>query len=150
MSICLIDTSVFVEILDVPNLNDHRQEIMQLLSQKIRDGESLLLPLATILETGNHIAQNGNGDQKRKTAVFFVKEVTRALQGATPFKPISLHDRGDIAKWLEKFPNYAMSSRSLGDLSIIHDWEKMCAIARKHRVYIWSLDEHLASYDRKA
>lgn len=148
MSICLLDTTVFVEILDVPNLNDHRAELVLLLKQKIKDRESLLLPLATILETGNHIAQNGDGGQKRKTAVRFVEQVSLALDGASPFEPILFHDHGDIAKWLENFPDYAMGSKSLGDLSIIQDWERMCAIAKKRRVYIWSLDEHLASYDR--
>ena len=62
MSICLLDTSVFVEFLNVPNMNTRHAEICDELKQKIRDGEIQFLPLATILETGNHIAQNGNFD----------------------------------------------------------------------------------------
>lgn len=60
MSICLLDTSVFVEFLNVPNMNTQHAGICDELKQKFRDGEFLFLPLATILETGNHIAQNGN------------------------------------------------------------------------------------------
>jgi hypothetical protein len=42
-------------------------------------GYIFLLPMATIIETGNHIAHNGNGDVRRQTAERFVKEVKAAL-----------------------------------------------------------------------
>ena len=71
MSICLLDTSVFVEFLNVPNMNAQHAAIHNELKQKIQDGESLFLPMATILETGNHIAQNGDGKQRRKVAAVF-------------------------------------------------------------------------------
>ncbi len=64
MSICLLDTSVFVEFLNVPKMNAQHASICAELEQKINDGEYLFLPLATILETGNHIAQNGDGTQR--------------------------------------------------------------------------------------
>ena len=85
MSICLLDTSVFVEFLNVPNMNTRHAGICDELKQKIRDGEFLFLPLATILETGNHIAQNGNGTQRRKIAVLFVEQVQLALEGKSSF-----------------------------------------------------------------
>lgn len=66
MSICLLDTSVFVEFLNVPNMNTRHAEICDELKQKIRDGEFQFLPLATILETGNHIAQNGEWNAEKK------------------------------------------------------------------------------------
>lgn len=149
MSICLIDTSIFVEILAVPGMNARHRDIREELGQKIMANESLFLPMATILETGNHIAQNGDGNQRRKTAMLFVEQIQLALDGKSPFRPILFHDRGDLVKWLGQFPDAALSSRSFGDLSIISDWEKTCAINRNHRVYIWSLDRHLASFDRK-
>jgi len=70
-------------------LNTQHAEICDELKQKISDEEFLFLPLATILETGNHIAQNGNGTQRRKIAVFFVKQVQLALEGKSPFTPIA-------------------------------------------------------------
>ena len=71
-SICLIDTSVFLNILNVPRCNEDR---MQNFKEYIELGCTFLLPMATILETGNHIAQNGDGTIRRKTAIHFVKEV---------------------------------------------------------------------------
>ncbi|WP_308255994.1 hypothetical protein [Geminocystis sp. GBBB08] len=46
------------------------------------------------------------------------------------------------------FPDSAMRGSGLGDLSIIHDWQKLCNINQGRRVYIWSLDEHLYNCDR--
>lgn len=89
MSICLLDTSVFVEFLNVPNMNAQHAAIHNELKQKIQDGESLFLPMATILETGNHIAQNGDGKQRRKVAAVFVEQVQLALDGKSPFTPIA-------------------------------------------------------------
>jgi hypothetical protein len=38
----------------------------------------------------------------------------------------------------------------MGDLSMIKEWERQCELHRARRVFIWSLDGHLAGYDRKA
>lgn len=148
MSICLIDTSIFVEILNVPNLAASHAQILGSLKKKIAAKESLFLPLATILETGNHIAQNGSGAIKRKIAGAFIDQVRLALQGHSPFSPVSCQSFARMQDWLAEFPDFAMRKESFGDLSIIQDWQKICAINRTHRVYIWSLDRHLAAYDR--
>lgn len=149
MSICLLDTSVFVEILNVPHMNAQHTAIRNELEQKIQDGESLFRPMATILETGNHIAQNGDGKQRRKVAAVFVEQVQLALDGKSPFIPIAFPTQDTMRQWLAAFPDVTMRGQGLGDLSIIHDWGRMCARHPVHRVYIWSLDHHLASHDRR-
>lgn len=40
--------------------------------------------MASILETGNHIAQNGNGSIRRTTALRFTKAVRGAFEGEAP------------------------------------------------------------------
>lgn len=125
MSICLLDTSVFVEILNVPHMNVQHTAIYDELEQKIQDGESLFLPMATILETGNHIAQNGDGKQRRKVAAVFVEQVQLALDGKSPFTPIAFPTQDAMREWLAAFPDVAMRGQGLGDLSIVHDWERM-------------------------
>lgn len=150
MSICLLDTSVFVEILRVPGMDEHHIDISDKLKWKINNEESLFLPMATILETGNHIAQNGDGTQRRAVALQFVKQVDLALNGNSPFTPIAFPKQEDMQQWLNKFPDSAARKQGFGDLSIIHDWERMCKQHPARRVYIWSLDQHLASYDTGA
>ena len=147
-AICLIDTSSFLEILNVPHKASQSELILQKLEEKIKARESLFLPMATILETGNHIAQNGDGNQRRTCAEKFVNQVTQALEGKSPFTPISFLKKEDLQGWLKEFPDEAMQGRGLGDLSIIHDWQRICDQNLGRRVYIWSLDKHLKGYNR--
>jgi len=56
VSICLIDTSILCEILQVPNRCGNHQEIYDEMERKIKiQKETLLLPMSAIIETGNHI-----------------------------------------------------------------------------------------------
>ena len=149
-AICLIDTSIFVEILHVPLMATQPQKILKALQSKLEADESLFLPMATILETGNHIAQNGDGTQRRKCADRFVSQVQKAFAGDSPFTPLRFLQPEDLDRWLVNFPNHAMQGSGLGDLSIIQDWQRLCEQHPYRQVYIWSLDRHLQGYDRSA
>ncbi|WP_205519574.1 hypothetical protein [Pyxidicoccus caerfyrddinensis] len=154
MSICIVDTSIFCNLLSVPNRCQQRDAVLVQLREKLKAKETLLLPMTTILETGNHIGQNGDGNERRRAAKQFAEQVKLALDGGSPFIPTRFLTRESLAKWLDDFPNWTLRSDSrgkgsgLGDLSIVKDFEQQCELSRGHRVYIWSLDEHLASYDR--
>jgi predicted nucleic acid-binding protein len=147
-AVCLIDTSVFVNILRVPNKSADHAEIMAELELRIAEGQSLFLPMATVFETGNHIGQNGDGNQRRQCAARFVRQVELAMDGASPFTPIDFVEADRMRQWLDGFPDWAMQGSGLGDLSIVHDWERLCEQNKGRRVLIWSLDGHLAGYDR--
>jgi hypothetical protein len=55
MSICLIDTSIFCNVLDVPHRNQQRDEVLRQLRQYVAAPVTLLLPVTAIIETGNHM-----------------------------------------------------------------------------------------------
>lgn len=55
-NIVLVDTSILLNILGVPHMSDQRVEVKEQLEDYIRRGDHLFLPIATVLETGNHIA----------------------------------------------------------------------------------------------
>ena len=57
MTICIVDTSAFCNVLAIPGKNQHREEARAALRAFINEGSSLLLPLAAVYETGRHIAQ---------------------------------------------------------------------------------------------
>lgn len=147
-AVCLLDTSIFVEILNLPRKAVQHDEIMASLRRKIGDDEQLFLPMATILETGNHIGQVKDGHRRRCCAITFVQQVNAALNGDSPFKPVSFLEARQLQAWLDEFPDHASQGSGLGDLSIIHDWQRLCEQNTGRRVYIWSLDEHLAGFDR--
>ncbi len=158
MSSCvvLIDTSVLLEILDVPSKSSDpesfRGELAYMVESKTH---TLLLPMTSILETGNHIGQcSPNGGQRRRAAESFVEFVGRALNGRAPFRPTPFFEAQELATWLAEFPDWAMRSDAkkkgsgFGDLTIQKEWERQCELNPGRRVYIWSLDAQLQTYNR--
>lgn len=153
-SICLIDTSIFLNLLDVPSRNESKEIIFQNFQEYIEAGCIFLLPMATILETGNHIAQNGDGNIRRKTASLFVKAVLDAFAGEAPWRPMEFPTTQEMSTWLAEFPDQAgrnktsqkLEGMSLGDFSIIQDFQKTCQKFAMSEVFIWSLDQDLSRY----
>lgn len=148
-SICIVDTSIFCNILNVPNRAQQRVQTVAQFDIYIRHKYTFLLPMATIYETGNHIAQNGSGQQRRKTAQLFVDQVQQAFTGKAPWTPTPFDNVDDFMVWLDQFPDHAMSSSGIGDLSIIKVFERQCALHPSRHVFIWSNDSHLQAYNRE-
>jgi hypothetical protein len=146
----LIDTSVFCNIVPVPGFDQKREEAVARLEDLIREGATLLLSMAAVLETGNHIAQLTDGRVRRKTALAFCKQVMDAIDGSAPWTPTPFWDIEALKHWLGESPQAATEGKAMGDLSMIKEWERQCELHRARRVFIWSLDGHLAGYDRKA
>ena len=153
-SICLIDTSIFLEFLNIPNYNQNRESVMQDFRDYIELGCTFLLPMATILETGNHIAQNGDGRVRRESAKNFVTEVKSAFAGEAPWSPTEFPQTTEILEWIDQFPDLAGKNKapdkqegtSFGDLSIIEEFHKACKRFSMSEVFIWSLDQDLKNY----
>lgn len=145
MTICLIDTSILCEILKVPQKCGNFEAILADLKRKERDRESLFIPITTLLETGNHIGQNGDGRQRREAAIRFNRMVDQAVRGETPFLPTRFFRPQDLLIWGNAFPDWAGRGSGLGDLTILKEFERQCERHRGRRVYIWSKDRHLSS-----
>ncbi len=154
--IVLLDTSVYLNVLDVPGFNQHRDAILDQFNARIQNHDYFLLPMATIWETGNHIAHIESGGYRRKWAELLYSEVNNALIGNTPYKATYFPDKSVFLEWLADFPNFAQRNKtdrqtregvSLSDLSIIKEWEQTRDRHSMSRVLIWSLDRHLIGYD---
>lgn len=149
MTICIVDTSVFCNVLDIPHKNQHRAEVTAALRDYIAKGYSLLLPLAAIFETGAHISHLSDGRLRRETALRFVEQVRLAVAGLAPWRTTPIPRPEDLAIWLDEFPERAKCGLSLADLSMIKLFEQQCALNPARRVFIWSYDEDdLSAYDR--
>jgi len=147
MSICLIDTSVFCNVVDVPGRNQQKAEVIARLKELVGQRTVLLLPLVAILETGNHIGQLSDGGRRRQSAERFVKQVSDAIDGKAPWTPTPFVDAPELRAWLAEFPDHASRGSGLGDLSIIKEWERQRQLNQGRRVFIWAYDQHLSSYD---
>ena len=154
--ICIIDTTIFLNLMNVPNRNDQKTLVRSDFQTFAASGATFILPMATIIETGNHIAQNGDGGTRRKTAERFCKAVKGAFEGIAPYKPSDSPDKHEVLTWIDQFPDAAGKNvksaikdegTSFGDLSIIAEYNK--AITLTHgmvEVFIWSLDGDLQQY----
>ena len=154
-SVCIIDTSVFLNLLNVPCKNQDKEATIQSYSEFVELEVTFILPMATIIETGNHIAQNGNGTARRETAKRFCETVKGAFTGEAPYRTSEFPDTAEILLWLDKFPQLAGQNKSptkttegtsFGDLSIISEYEKCVKKFSMTEVFIWSLDSDLSQF----
>lgn len=157
-AIVLLDTSVYLNVLNVPGFNQDRADIFSEFERAIRDEERFLLPLASVWETGNHIADLVDGQTRRRFGQKLLEDVAKAFVGEVPYRATHFPDRDEFLRWLGDFPDMVMRNKSdrklregvsLADLSIIKEWGRNCTLHPMSRVRIWSLDSDLAGYDRQ-
>ena len=149
-AIVIVDTSVLLNIIDVPGRSQHKSEVLDQLETLIDNGDHLFIPMAAIVEVGNHIAHVDNGAQRRDAAERFVKEVRSALADQAPWKPVNFPSNDEVLNWLNVFPDSAMRGVGMGDLSIKQEWESCCRKYAMSHVWVWALDGDLANLDRPA
>ncbi|WP_449220585.1 hypothetical protein [Tistrella mobilis] len=157
-TVILIDTSVYLNILKVPGFDQQQQTVHADFRQYLSGNARFLLPMATIWETGNHIAHLGDGRLRRQHALRFIEDVRGALSGDAPYTATHFPERDEFLNWLTDFPDHAQRNKSddrtsegtsLADLSLIKEWQRLCTLDPRARVVIWSLDRDLLGYDRK-
>lgn len=147
-AIRLIDTSILCEILRMPGKSSEAEskKFIAEFDRLAAKGVRFVLPLATLIETGNHIAQNGDGTVRRATATILVNFVRAAMADKSPFLKSKIWN-ADVGAWLKDFPNKAMRGVGFGDVSIQEDREivkRTCGISELS-VEIWSKDQHHVS-----
>ena len=144
--ITLLDTSVYLNILNVPGRNQARSAVLKSFEDRVDRGDTFLLPMAAVWETGNHIARLNNGDHRRKHAKTFVDDVSKALNGEAPYRATYIPDESIFLKWIGDFPKHAGQGLSLADMSIIKEQERIAGLSGDWHVKIWSLDQALMAY----
>ncbi|NBC32202.1 MAG: hypothetical protein GVY13_05945 [Alphaproteobacteria bacterium] len=147
-TIAIVDTSILLNVLNVPGHNQNHRDVIQQLARFTENRFNLLLPIASIIETGNHIAKLPEGRHRRTYAEVFVKQVRQALRGKAPWQPIQPPTVEIIDAWLDDFPEHAMRRISIADFSIIQQWKMKCGQHPHDRVFIWAADDDLSGYDR--
>ncbi|MBW4565854.1 MAG: hypothetical protein KME32_33185 [Mojavia pulchra JT2-VF2] len=129
--VLLIDTSLLCVWLEVPgketagNNEWNFERVNQKIKAEIAKSTTLVLPLATVIEAGNHIAQakTANSESKRIAAQEFAKIITYAADETTPWakfhEQIVLWEEEKLRHLAAQFPNQAVEKTSMGDASIV-------------------------------
>jgi hypothetical protein len=143
-----------VNILGVPNHDQDREAVKAELDRKIKSNETLILPITTVVETGNHIAQVPDGRVRRDLADRFFKLLTLVANNKAPW---TLHTVAWDRKFLELLTSRPAQGNSLLDLLVSRvGGGDSCILAEResHRektditnVFIWSLDAGLSAHN---
>lgn len=127
--VLLIDTSILCVWLKVTNLdscgpdNDRwdYERVNKKIEEEIENHSTFVLPLATIIETGNHIAQ-AHGD--RYSMANALREIViKSADEETPWAAFSEQEnlwKGDgLKSLLDRWTKTVVSGQSIGDASIV-------------------------------
>lgn len=146
-----IDTTVMTALLKVPHHNsderyEETKEEYELLEQ---NGDVFVLPVAVLVETGNHIAHIPDGNMRREIAKKLATLVREAMKANNNWNIIPEIPISVLEMILDQLPDQAMAGIGFGDISIVEQfneyWEKRQPIGKMR---IWSFDEHLSAYSR--
>ncbi|MFN6476323.1 hypothetical protein [Nostoc sp. DedQUE07] len=130
IKVLLIDTSLLCVWLQVPgretagNNEWNFERVNQKIQAEIANSTTLVLPLASVIETGNHIAQAKiKTINKFPTAQKFAEIITYAADETTPWAAFSeqivLWEAAALKSLAAQFPIQAVQETSMGDASIV-------------------------------
>jgi len=152
-TVTFIDTSVLVEILKVPGKNQRSEEITAELRERVTSSESMILPTASIIETGNHIAQVDDGGVRRKLAESLAKLLEATVSESAPWTLNGARWDGELlaaicrgARGCPALPEMAAQKIGVGDVSILAEAEAYERRVANVVVSIWTLDTGLSAY----
>jgi hypothetical protein len=126
--VLVIDTSMLCVWLQVPGIAPcqidgeewNKARIDEYLEQEKAVGTEFVLPLAVIIETGNHIAQANM--KRRETAEELSKVVADAADGSIPWIPftrqVQLWEPENLKSLLKEWVELAAQKLSIGDATI--------------------------------
>ena len=155
--IIIIDTSILCVWLKVPGKDTcgsgkstiNYVKVKEIIDTAIGNGATLVLPLASIIETGNHISQ-ASGD-KYHISNAFCEQINASIDETTPWAAFSqqsdLWQGENFKNVLQKWQERVNTNHSLGDASIV-EVAKFYSEIPNTNVEIFTGDEGLKAYQQ--
>lgn len=142
-----IDTSVLVELLDIPEMNERYEATKEAYRSYVQNSDVFILPVAVLVETGNHISHIADGNRRREIAAKFAALVTKAVKAEDNWNVIPGISDAVLNTVLYQFPDRAMAKAGFGDISIIEQFEEYWKERQPiGEMWIWTYDAHLQGY----
>lgn len=148
-----LDSSILLELLEVPGKSQRKAVIADELKDRVDAGETLLLPTAAIIETGNHIAQLPDGAARRRCAEGLHKLLGATSENAAPWVLNGASWNAALIRSIcdgtDARPDLVeMATRGIGagDVSILAEAEAYELRVARVEVRIWTLDAGLIAY----
>ena len=149
MNVRFMDTSIVMNLLEVPHMCADAESVKSEFAKAVAEKETLILPMSTIIESGNHIAHITNGTIRREKALKFQEFLKKTAREEAPWTFYGVEfTKEDLEFLADEFPNRALHmGMGIGDMSIIRFYEKYKETTPGiGRIMIWSTDAHLAGY----
>ena len=151
--VIFIDTSILCNIVPVPGFDQHREKVRAEMKEYVEKKAKFILPITTVIETGNHIAQLAGGNDRRESAERFSEILSIVVEHKAPWSLVDVEWREDFLSDLlegadteESLVDLAVRKVGLGDLCILT--ERMRYERRTQlRATIWTLDKALAAHN---
>jgi hypothetical protein len=151
------DTSMLCVLLQVPDMDTCTHDGQPITPQMVQDrfaaeqqqGTKFILPMAVVIEAGNHIAQiSGNEPRMRQILQVFISMVTDAIRGNSPWlifgeQQDSVFNDDTLVQMMQEWQAH-IHSLSFGDLTIKYVADFYAATGRE--VIIFTCDEKLRAY----
>ena len=155
--VLILDTSILCVWLDVPGMETcgsdsdrwDRDRVDQKISEEIAAKTTFVLPMATLIETGNHIAQASHSRWERANALAEI--IRKSAQDLEPWAAFSrqsdLWSSEGLEKLADSWPTLASQCISIGDATIKDVAEYYAKLTKVVEVEILTGDEGLKSYE---
>ncbi|MCJ7859483.1 hypothetical protein [Corynebacterium kalidii] len=147
-----IDTGILCNIVPVPKLDQHQESVRATMAAKMDRGVEFILPITTVIETGNHIAQVADGSARRTAAKNLDRLLRMVVDSQAPWTLHEIHwDRSFLERFLaggrskSSYIDHAQAKVGAGDLCILTERDIYTTRTLKH-TGIWTLDEALAAH----
>ncbi|MBR0148159.1 MAG: hypothetical protein IJM23_03060 [Lachnospiraceae bacterium] len=150
MNIRVIDTTIMLNLLGVPKRCADQTEVLEQFKKALEEKDKLILPIATIIETGNEIAKI-QGTKRHEIAQKFAVYLKNTANDNAPWSCESSEiGKKELMYYADHFTEFAIQEVGMGDLSIIMTYEKCKEIPAIGHIEIWSTDKHLSGYHEDA
>ena len=148
MNVRFIDTTVMLNLLEVPDRCSDKELIIKQWKECLEEKDVLIMPIATIIETGNHIAHISQGNVRRNIAGKFAQFLIKTANDEAPWKMYGASFDSKELKYLaDNIEDFASRKIGIGDMSIIYAYEQYRdTVPAVGTIMIWSTDVHLKSY----
>jgi hypothetical protein len=149
----LLDTGILCELLDVPGKSQQPDAVKARAQELLADGDRFVLPVAAVIETGNHICNAKGGDRRGAAERFaMLIEAVRAGTDGWALHQMTWDDTFlgrliDGSPDWERFVDLAGSGRmGSGDIAILAERERFRQAGAFRDVRIWTLETELGAY----
>jgi hypothetical protein len=149
-----VDTSVLCNLLPVAGFDQNRDAVVRDMDAKFKAGIVFILPMTTVIETGNHIAQLPDGGMRRGVAERFSAMLDMVIAEKAPW---TLHQFLWGKEFLDSLIagcgtgstliDHATRKFGAGDLCILAEKEIYKARTRISNVSVWTLDGVLEAHN---